>query len=210
VDGSTVVCFESHLVAGLDLPPSKILIAIINFLGCELVHLNPNAIVALSCFTMLCECGLGITPDTNLFWYFYSPARYDKVVFSGIGLSLHHHRQKEYIMASFKGSWKGASHRWFLIDMHVEPQWVNKHLLSPLIKNKRGEPKMTPCLAALVKRVAELHDVGLRACHWIEEFTLQQIHPLGHQEKLAYECPWLADPSREPATGKIFNFTYYC
>jgi hypothetical protein len=54
--GSTVVCFESHLVAGLGLPPSKFLVAIINFLGCELVHFNPNAITALSCFMMLCEC----------------------------------------------------------------------------------------------------------------------------------------------------------
>jgi hypothetical protein len=73
-DGSTVVCFESHLVTGLGIPPSKFFVAIMNFLECELVHLNPNAIAALSCFTMLCECWLGITPDTSLFWYFYSPA----------------------------------------------------------------------------------------------------------------------------------------
>jgi hypothetical protein len=53
---STVVCFESHLVAGLGLPPSKFLVAIMNFLGCELVHFNPNSIAALSCFTMLCAC----------------------------------------------------------------------------------------------------------------------------------------------------------
>jgi hypothetical protein len=55
-DNSTVVCFESHLIAGFGLPPSKFLIAILNFLGCELVHLNLNAIAVLSCFTMLCEC----------------------------------------------------------------------------------------------------------------------------------------------------------
>jgi hypothetical protein len=65
--GSTVVCFESHLVARLGLPPSKFLIAIMNFLGCELVHFNLNAIAALSCFTMLCECWLGIASDTSLF-----------------------------------------------------------------------------------------------------------------------------------------------
>jgi hypothetical protein len=53
---STVVCFESHLVAGLEHPPNKFLVAIINFLRCELVHFNLNAITALSCFTMLCEC----------------------------------------------------------------------------------------------------------------------------------------------------------
>jgi hypothetical protein len=74
VDGSTMVCFESQLVAGLGLPPSKFLVAIMNFLGCELVHLNPNTIATLSCFTMLCECWIGIAPDTSLFWYFYSHA----------------------------------------------------------------------------------------------------------------------------------------
>jgi hypothetical protein len=56
VDGSIVVCFKLHLVARLRLPPSKFLVAIISFLWCELVHLNLNAIAALSYFTMLCEC----------------------------------------------------------------------------------------------------------------------------------------------------------
>jgi hypothetical protein len=65
--GSTVVCFESHLIAGLGLPPSNFLVVIMNFLGCELVHLNPNAITALSCFFLMCECWLVITPDTSLF-----------------------------------------------------------------------------------------------------------------------------------------------
>jgi hypothetical protein len=56
VDGSIMVCFEPHLVVGLGLPPSKFLVAIMNFLGCELVHFNLNTIAALSCFTMMCEC----------------------------------------------------------------------------------------------------------------------------------------------------------
>jgi hypothetical protein len=94
--------------------------------------------------------------------------------------------------------------------MHVQPQWVNKHLLPPLIDKKRGESKMTSCLATLVKRVDELHDSGLRACHYAEEFTLQRIHPLGRREKLAYECLRQADPSCEPAAGKIFNFAFSC
>jgi hypothetical protein len=67
VDNSTIVCFESHLIAGLGLSPSKFLVSILNFLGCEVVHLNLNTIAALSCFTMLCECWLGIAPDTSFF-----------------------------------------------------------------------------------------------------------------------------------------------
>jgi hypothetical protein len=88
--------------------------------------------------------------------------------------------------------------------MHVETQWVNKLLFPPKIKDKRGEPKVTRRLAVLITRVAELRQAGLKACHCGEEFTLQRIRPLGHQEKPAYACPWLADPSCEPAGGKIF------
>jgi hypothetical protein len=67
VNDSTTISFESYLIVGLGLSPSKFLSSIMNFLGCELVHFNLNAIAALSYFTILCECWLGIAPDTNLF-----------------------------------------------------------------------------------------------------------------------------------------------
>jgi hypothetical protein len=103
VEGSTILCFESQLDAGLGLPLSKFLSNITNYLGCSLVHLNPNTVSALSSFIMLCECWLGIPPDTSLFWYYYSPARYTKTIFSGIGLSLQCNHRNEYIKATFKG-----------------------------------------------------------------------------------------------------------
>jgi hypothetical protein len=94
--------------------------------------------------------------------------------------------------------------------MHVESQWVNMHLLPPLIDKKQGEPKMTLRLTALVKRVAKLRDASLRVCHYADEFTRLWILPLGHRKKLAYECPRLVDLSRELAFGKIFSvFTFY-
>jgi hypothetical protein len=42
VEGSTVLCFESLLVAGLGLLLSKFLSSIMNYLGCSPVHLNPQ------------------------------------------------------------------------------------------------------------------------------------------------------------------------
>jgi hypothetical protein len=102
VHDSTILCFESYLITGLGLLPSKFLAAIMNFLSCELVHFNPNSIATLSCFTMLCECWLGIVLDTILFWFHYSSAWYDKMVYVRIGLSLHRHHQKEYIKVVFK------------------------------------------------------------------------------------------------------------
>jgi hypothetical protein len=55
VAGSSVLCFKSHLLAGLGLPPSKFLAAIMNYLSCSLVHFNTNAIAALSNIVMMCE-----------------------------------------------------------------------------------------------------------------------------------------------------------
>jgi hypothetical protein len=72
VHDSTVLCFESYLLAGLGLPPSKFLAAIMNYLGCSLVHFNVNAIATFSSFVMLCKCWFGIPPDSSLFWYYYS------------------------------------------------------------------------------------------------------------------------------------------
>jgi hypothetical protein len=67
--------------------------------------------------------------------------------------------------------------RWFLVDILVEPQWVNMHLLPPLIDDNWGESKMTPRLTVLVKQVAELRDTSLWTCHCAEEFTLQGFTP---------------------------------
>jgi hypothetical protein len=60
IHGLTVLCFKSHLFAGLGLPPSKFLAAIMNYLGSSLVHFNANALATLSSFVILCECWLGI------------------------------------------------------------------------------------------------------------------------------------------------------
>jgi hypothetical protein len=103
IERTNVVCFESHLMCGLSLPPSKFIVSILNHIGCELVHLNSNAISALNYFCMLCECWLGIPPDTSLFWYFYSPMRYRHKVFSGIRLTLCHNHRDEYLTVTFRG-----------------------------------------------------------------------------------------------------------
>jgi hypothetical protein len=208
IEGSTILCFECQLAAGLGLPPSKFLSSIMSYLGCSLVHLNANAVSALSSFVMLCECWLGIPPDTSLFWYYYSPAQYSETIFGGIGLSLRRKCRDEYIKATFKSCWKGAQQKWVLVEMHVEPPWVNKLLFPPAIKDQRKEPPMTDRLAALVRRVAELRQAGLEACHCAEEFYLRRIRPLGRRKTLAFESSRLADPNRDPLPGNIFIFSF--
>jgi hypothetical protein len=151
IDRTNIVCFESHLMCGLGLPPSKFLVLVLSYIGCELVHLHLNIISVVSYSSMMCECWLGIPPDTSLLWYFYSPARYEHKVFSSIGLTLHHNRREEYLMVTFRGCWKGSSRRWFHVNLGDAPQWPNKHLIQPLIKDKRKGPEETLHLMALMK-----------------------------------------------------------
>jgi hypothetical protein len=82
-------------------------------------------------------------------------------------------------------------------------------LFPPAIKDQRKEPPMTDRLAALVRRVAELRQAGLEACHCIEEFFLRRIRPLGRRKTLAFESPRLADPSRDPLPGNFFYILFY-
>jgi hypothetical protein len=63
---------------------------------------------------------------------------------------------------------------------------------------------MTDRLAALVVRIAKLCQARLEVCHCVEKFQLRRIHPLGRQKTLAFECAWMADPSRDPSEGNIF------
>jgi hypothetical protein len=75
------------------------------------------------------------------------------------------------------------------VDMHDQPPWVNKLLFPPAIKNKRTEPPMIDRLPALTKCIAELRQASLEVCHYIEEFYVRRIRPLGHRKMLAFECP---------------------
>jgi hypothetical protein len=63
---------------------------------------------------------------------------------------------------------------------------------------------MTNFLAALVKRITEPRLAKLKACHYVEEFHLRRICPLGRRKTLAFKCPWMADPSHDPLEGNIF------
>jgi hypothetical protein len=46
-------------------------------------------------------------------------------------------------------------------------------MFPPIIKDKRNKLSMNSRLSALVKRVAELREAGLKACHYVEEFYLR-------------------------------------
>jgi hypothetical protein len=69
---------------------------------------------------------------------------------------------------------------------------------------------MTDHLVALTKRVAELRQTSLKACHYVEEFFVRWIHPLDRRKTLAFECPRMVDPYREPPEGCLFVLSPHC
>jgi hypothetical protein len=71
-------------------------------------------------------------------------------------------------------------------------------MFPPFVKAQRREPTMNTHLVTLVKHVAVLREAGLNVCHYIEEFHLCRICPIGRWDKCAYECSWMADPNHEP------------
>jgi hypothetical protein len=87
------------------------------------------------------------------------------------------------------------------VNLRNVPQWPNKHLLLPLIKDRWKSFEETPRLKALVKQVTELCRLELEACDCAKEFILRRICPLGHRERLAFECMRFTDLSRNPSAG---------
>ncbi|TVU25399.1 hypothetical protein EJB05_27894, partial [Eragrostis curvula] len=68
-DTTEIPVFESHLICGFNLPPSKFLERH------RALHLKPQAIALLSIFSTLCECWLGTAPSLDL-WRVYHEPRY--------------------------------------------------------------------------------------------------------------------------------------
>jgi hypothetical protein len=60
------VIFIAFLLRGLSLPPHPFLRGLLFAYGIQLHDLNPNTILHIACFIMLCECFLGIEPHWAL------------------------------------------------------------------------------------------------------------------------------------------------
>jgi hypothetical protein len=60
------VIFLAFILRGLSLPPHHFLRGLLFAYGIQLHDLNPNTVLHIACFIMLCECFLGIEPHWAL------------------------------------------------------------------------------------------------------------------------------------------------
>jgi hypothetical protein len=56
------VIFFAFVLCGLSFPPHDFLHGLLFAYGIQLQDLNPNTLLHIACFIMLCECFLGIEP----------------------------------------------------------------------------------------------------------------------------------------------------
>jgi len=66
-----IVLFRRFFEAGFGLPTGAFFHGLLHFYGIEVIHLNPNSILAISIFIHLYEAYLGIPPHFGLWRYLY-------------------------------------------------------------------------------------------------------------------------------------------
>ncbi|KAE8810350.1 hypothetical protein D1007_12935 [Hordeum vulgare] len=102
-----VVVFDEHFYRGFGLPKSTFFCNFLTFLGLQLDHLAPNAILQLASFVVMCEGFLGIEPRLDLwqslFFFKQHSIKMDKAEMdkhdgscpmTSCGATLVHHRMK--------------------------------------------------------------------------------------------------------------------
>ncbi|TVU02755.1 hypothetical protein EJB05_51733, partial [Eragrostis curvula] len=86
-DTTEIPVFESHMICGFNLPPSKFLERVCKFYKIELIHLKPQAISLLSLFSTLLGC-----------------------------VSFNRRRNIVYPPFAYRRSWSGYPWKYFLMD----------------------------------------------------------------------------------------------
>jgi hypothetical protein len=86
-----IMVLSSFMQWGFGLPTCDFLRGLLQHYQIELVHLNPNSILQIAVFVLLCEAFLGIPPSFPLFknYYFflkYQPSASNRKKVEGVGL----------------------------------------------------------------------------------------------------------------------------
>jgi Putative gypsy type transposon len=201
-DTNVLIAFVAHVQCGFGVHPSKFFERICQFYDIESCHLKPNAVTALSVFTILCEAFLGIEPNLNVWRFLYKPFYYtdQKCIFS-ISFSLRD--TGKYIITSFRDSWKTWRNKWFGITLTKKSCIKKKHLMPYLTPAKKTLPELSEGEKKVVEEIMRLRESGLRASHVIETFVKRRLLPLQARDPLAFAYLGVKDPNRPNDQGNL-------
>ncbi|TVU02693.1 hypothetical protein EJB05_51794, partial [Eragrostis curvula] len=175
--------FESHLICGFNLPPSKFLERVCKFYKIELIHLKPQAISLLSIFAMLCECWLGTAPSLYLWRVYHEPRYYSSGLVGCVSFNVR--KNSSYPPCQYKRSWSGFKWRYFIMDDSEKHGAKGKGLLPFHQGWNKSVPVMDERLKCMSTKVTGLVSKGLRGEYIREEYVRRCIFPLQHREPLA-------------------------
>lgn len=101
-----IIVFAKFCKCELGFPISSLIKEVLAFYKIKLVHLPYNSILMLVIFTHLCEAFLGVSPDFDLFHFFYVLNKLGKVTIGGDSFQLGNKRTELYIEFPMRSSWK--------------------------------------------------------------------------------------------------------
>jgi len=131
-----VVCFLSFLDRGFGTPVGRLIRAILRYYEVELHNLNPNSVMQVAVFAMVCERFLGVPPHWNLWLHLFKAdmaARYEggekfPLWVGGCTLQLRQQRSSQYIWSAMPTSNQGWQSGWFYLrnDGGLLPAYTGK------------------------------------------------------------------------------------
>ncbi|TVU30424.1 hypothetical protein EJB05_22048, partial [Eragrostis curvula] len=196
-DTTEISVFESHMICGFNLPPSKFLERVCKFYKIELIHLKPQAVALLSLFSTLCECWLGTAPSLDLWRVYHEPCYYSSGLVGCV--SFNRRRNIVYPPFAYRRSWSGYRWKYFLMDDSHKHDIKGKGLLPYHQGWIKAAPVKDERLKRMVAKVTELVTNGLRGEHIVEEYVRRCFFPLQHWEPLAMFGEWPRNPKWLPS-----------
>ncbi|TVU42180.1 hypothetical protein EJB05_08573, partial [Eragrostis curvula] len=196
-DTTEIPVFESHLICGFNLPPSKFLERVCKYYSIELLHLKPQAIALLSIFSTLCECWLGTAPSFDLWRVYHEPRYYSSGLVGCVSFNVR--KKASYPHFAYRRSWGGYRWKYFIMDDSSKHDIKGKGLLPFYEPWNKSVPVMDERLKNMTAKVTELVTRGLRGEHIVEEYVRRGFFPLQHREPLAMFGDGPRNPTWLPA-----------
>jgi hypothetical protein len=203
----------SFFQCGFSLPTCEFLCGLFHHYKIEFVHLNPNCILQISVFMLLCETFLGVPPNLALFKsYFllkYQPNANKRKVIDAIGLQTC--PRSSFLELLMNTSLKGWHKSWFYCKNYEPslPPFVGRLPEFSGTWSDEHTPTELPIIAVMGNRVNDLKSHSLTsvcvATHWLAH----QVMPLKKQVHLGLEYNGVQDPTQEisitPRPNKILE-----
>ena len=196
-----IVVLKPYFQRGFGLPSCSFLRLLLEHYQIELVNLHPNSILQIAIFVHFCEAFLAISPDLDLFKYYFflklQPSAADPQIFGGVGLQARPNRQ--FLPSFLKSSLKGWHSQWFYCANHqpVLPSFVGSIPEYKASWKAAPDAKVMTAVLSQVARVNRYRELGLTGVMVAANWLIRRVIPLKEQSHPAWDYTGLDDSTCE-------------